>query len=204
MYIVAVLVLVYLYKIGGGNSSEKAKIKRHKRYLTRAKRVYKRLGKYPPATQFKIIREVNPYVFEELLLYAFKRIGFKIKRSKSYSGDGGIDGQVKINGDWYLIQAKRYNNHIDSEHVKAFRVLCDQYRKQGFFIHSGKTGRKALSESGQVVDIISGSKLLKLMELGRKRRSLFDRGYLQQREFTVIYNPLKKEKGRLKRPFPRN
>ncbi|WP_248844390.1 restriction endonuclease [Escherichia coli] len=42
----------------------------------------------------------------------FESHGFRTIRNKRYTGDGGIDGQVKCGKHRYLIQAKRYRGHI--------------------------------------------------------------------------------------------
>ena len=70
-----------------------------------------------PGRQIHYLRQVNPFLFEEMILTALKRHGFKIKRNRRYTGDGGIDGQAWWNGQHYLIQAKRY--------------IVDELRKQG-------------------------------------------------------------------------
>lgn len=99
-----------------------------------------------------------------MILSALKKRGYKIKRNKRYSGDGGIDGQVIIEGHCYLIQAKRYANHINPTHVQSFVRLCQRRRKKGLFVHTGKTGKKSyrivrFSE----IEIISGDRLINLL-----------------------------------------
>lgn len=44
------------------------------------------------------LRKIDPFVFEELLLEGFERRGFEVIRNRRYTGDGGIDGRVKIDG----------------------------------------------------------------------------------------------------------
>ncbi|GJK49706.1 hypothetical protein TUM17560_20830 [Serratia marcescens] len=88
----------------------------------------------------RYLRKINPYVFEELLLLAFERQGYAVIRNASYSGDGGLDGQVIIEGKTYLIQAKRYGRTITPSHITSFGALLRQYHCDGFFIHTGRTG----------------------------------------------------------------
>ena len=68
----------------------------------------------------KYLRKINPYVFEELLLLAFERRGMRVIRNSRYSGDGGLDGQVLIDGERWLIQAKRYGRTI--RHISMILV----------------------------------------------------------------------------------
>ena len=63
-------------------------------------------------------------IFEEMILTALKKRGHKIIRNKKYTGDGGLDGQITMNGVEYLIQAKRYKNHINAAHVREFALIC--------------------------------------------------------------------------------
>lgn len=87
---------------------------------------------------FSYLRKIDPFVFEELILLTFKKYGFKIKRNKRYTHDGGIDGRVKKNGEKFLVQAKRYSGNINSEHVNDFIKTCRCYKVCGYFIHTGK------------------------------------------------------------------
>jgi restriction system protein len=188
---IIILVLLLLFRTKNGNTA--IRVKRHKNYLKRAKRMHRKLARKPPREVFYSLRSVNPYVFEELILVAFNAIGFKVKRSKRYSGDGGVDGKVKIDGDWYFIQAKKYSGYINPSHVKDFKALCDRSGKNGFFIHTGKTGKESYNHVGNSVKIISGNKLLRMFETTSERRSFFDRGSLQREKITVLFALKKKE-----------
>jgi restriction system protein len=118
--------------------------KRHLLCKWEARQQLKRLGRLnTPQEQITHLRGVNPFVFEEMILTALKQRGYKIKRNKRYSGDGGIDGQVIIKDHSYLIQAKRYANHINPAHVQSFALLCKRRGKRGLFVHTGKTGKKS-------------------------------------------------------------
>ncbi len=133
---------------------------KHKIYTRQSKREFKKIISMPPATKISYLRTINPYVFEELILTALEQHGYKIQRGTKYSGDGGIDGHVKIDGEWCLIQAKRYSNHVKAEHIYEFDRVCKKNRTRGFFIHTGRTSKKLnyLSNS----KIISGDKMLNL------------------------------------------
>lgn len=98
-----------------------------------------------------------------------ERQGLKVIRNASYSGDGGLDGQVFIEGQRWLIQAKRYSRAIDPAHVAAFSALLIQHRCCGLFIHTGRTGTKskqhAISSHSNIFPlyIISGQRLIALL-----------------------------------------
>lgn len=109
-----------------------------------------------------ILRRMNPYAFEELLLTCCEEQGWQIQRNFRYSADGGVDGRVVIAGKLYLIQAKRYAGHIKPDHIRDFHNVIQQERAAGgFFIHSGITGplSKELLLKYQI-KLISGQKLV--------------------------------------------
>ena len=140
--------------------------RRHRRYQHQAVRVLSRLPQLrDDAARITYLRKVNPYVFEEVLLTAFLRQGNRIKRNDSYSGDGGKDGQVWINGQRWLIQAKRFAASIQAQHVRDFGALVRQERCRGFFVHTGRTGNVSRDVLGAYPEIalLSGGRLLKLL-----------------------------------------
>ncbi|RLM06407.1 restriction endonuclease [Gibbsiella quercinecans] len=145
---------------------QKASARRHRRYRTKAERVIQRLPQLSgDAQRLAYLRKINPYVFEELLLLAFERQGYPIVRNASYSGDGGLDGQVFIDGQRYLIQAKRYGKTITPAHIQQFGALLLRERCGGFFIHTGRTGElsRSLLRAHPQIQLISGQRLLDLL-----------------------------------------
>ncbi len=127
----------------------------------------KRLHKIKtPSEKLARLRGVNPFTFEEMLLTAFKKRGYKIRRNKRYTGDGGIDGHVLIKGQWYALQAKRYSHYINPKDVKKLSYVCRDRGIKGLFIHTGKTGKASIEASSRCprIQIISGNRLLKLLD----------------------------------------
>lgn len=118
-----------------------------------------------PGRQFGYLRKVDPFVFEEMILEAYERRGHKVKRSHRYTGDGGIDGRVWIDGRLHLIQAKRYSGHINVAHVWDFCQLVAARGCGGIFVHTGRTGgaSRRLAAGNESVSIISGQRLLDLL-----------------------------------------
>lgn len=112
------------------------------------------------------LRQIDPFAFEELLLTAFEKKGYRIKRNSRYTGDGGIDGRVYRDGELYLVQAKRYKSYVSVRHLEDFLRLVKETKeaKGGYFIHTGKTGKETYSlYRGTPVEIISGDKLINLI-----------------------------------------
>lgn len=116
-----------------------------------------------------VLRKMNPYAFEELLLTCCQEQGWQIQPNFRYSKDGGVDGRVTIAGKLYVIQAKRYSSYIKPKHIREFyEVIREQGSAGGLFIHTGKTGalsKQLLHESR--ITLISGQRLVDFV-LGRR------------------------------------
>ncbi|ENN3466256.1 restriction endonuclease [Salmonella enterica] len=150
--------------------SASARVRRHRRYRETAQRVLVRLPALSSdGARLSYLRKINPYVFEELLLLALEKRGLEVIRNRSYSGDGGLDGQVFINGERWLIQAKRYSRSISPQHVREFGELLAREGCRGFFVHTGRTGRKSLDSlrGYPQIQLVSGRRLLALLARGR-------------------------------------
>lgn len=137
-------VLLMLILRGGGRKQKCARTRRHQRYRATAARVLVRLKTLPgDAHRLKYLRKINPYVFEELLLLALTQQGMTVIHNPCYSGDGGLDGQVIINGERWLIQAKRYGRTIRPAHIDAFGELLRREGCRGFLFIPVVQGRSA-------------------------------------------------------------
>ena len=122
----------------------------------------------PPQLLYARLRAMDPLAFDELLLESFERRGQKVIRNRRYTGDGGIEWHVVINGIVWFIQAKRYADSIRPDHVVAFAALCRAKGRRGLFIHTGRTGpqsRAAIAHGGEI-EIISGRMLLAVLTDG--------------------------------------
>ncbi|BAI96635.1 hypothetical protein Sj15T_09440 [Sphingobium sp. TA15] len=123
----------------------------------------------PPGRIYARLRAMDALAFEELLLESFAMRGHKVVRNHRYTGDGGVDGQVAIGGQTWLIQAERYASSIRPEHVEAFALLCRRRGMPGLFIHTGRTGglSRGLLDRHQHLELISGERLLALLTGGQ-------------------------------------
>jgi restriction system protein len=151
----------------GYRSRRRSRIARHhKRTQAAASRALYTLDRIEHAGQkLSYLRTLRPFVFEELLLDAYARRGHSIRRNRRYTGDGGVDGTVLIDGQLFLIQAKRYRGHIDPSHVREFIDIVRQRRCRGVFCHTGRTGPAARRIIGGAPEILllSGTTLLRFL-----------------------------------------
>ena len=139
-----------------------------------ARRVRDRLAVIPTfGQQMAYLRKINPFTFEELILESLECKGYAVIRNKRYTGDGGIDGRVTINGQLWYIQAKRYSDHIALHHVREFIRICERDQVKGLFVHTGKTrpGTRQLIHDDERITLISGQKLTQLVALDRSSKS---------------------------------
>lgn len=167
-----VVLLVVLARIGAVSIRRRFshRAKRHRRFQAQARAVLHKLPSIEHAAQrLAYLRKIPPLVFEEVLLEAFELRGCPIERNDRYTGDGGIDGKVHIGREWYFVQAKRYGNHINRAHVDEFIDIVERTGCKGIFVHTGRTGEasKTLARQSAHVSIISGDKLLGLLDVSR-------------------------------------
>lgn len=142
--------------------------RRHRRNIIRAQRLLTELAPWAQSGQdrdrmrlFTYLRQVDPYVFEDLVLEAFVRSGHRVRRNRRYTGDGGVDGRVLIRGIWCPVQSKRYSDHISRAHVAAFAALPGQHPIR-LFVHTGAAVRQDLGGARSVL-IVSGPRLVALL-----------------------------------------
>lgn len=140
---------------------------RHRWRRRQARTMYEqRRGRDQPAGIHSArLRAMDPLAFEELLLEAFERRGHRAIRNRRYTGDGGADGAVIIDGERWLIQAKHYRDAVRPAHVWDFARLCAKRRQRGMFIHTGRTGGmgRSVIDRATGIEIVSGQRLLALL-----------------------------------------
>lgn len=169
--VVAVYSIFSLLQSLLGFSKQSSGKGRHRHYQKKAARALTRLPQLrDDAARMVWLRKMNPYVFEEMLLTALARQGLRIRRNTTYSGDGGVDGQVWINGHRWLIQAKRYGATISAAHVSALGQLAEKEGCRGLFIHTGRTGdvSRDTFRCYPGLSLVSGQTLLMLLSGDRR------------------------------------
>lgn len=127
-------------------------------------------GANAEARALAYLREVDPYVFECMVLLSLRKLGCGVLFSTAVSGDGGIDGEFWWPGwGWGAVQAKRYKGHISAQAVDDFtRLVLRRRYVQGFFVHTGRTGEKSWETvAGTRVQMVSGHRLLMLLREAR-------------------------------------
>lgn len=137
--------------------------RRMRRQSSRALKLLQAKAASQPGSIITYLRKMNPHAVEEIILDAAESAGHKVKRNRAYTGDGGIDGQIFVDGCWHLVQTKRYKKTINPQHVSAFNLVCAQRQQPGLFVHCGRTGDKSRQNKANHVRFISGSALIDLI-----------------------------------------
>ena len=147
-------------------SRERRRQRFHRRTRAAADRSLDKVrGFEKPAQVIAYLRKIDHFAFEELLLSAFAARGSRVLRNRRYTGDGGFDGEIRLNAQPVMVQAKRYSQAIDPAHVEAFSQACLSNGARGLFIHTGRTGplsRVRVREAGHI-EIVSGDRLVALI-----------------------------------------
>ena len=169
LILIFVIILILLFYISQTGS---LKNRRHKYKINKAKQILFKFrdfnDEFRNAKIITYLRKIDPYVFEELLLEAFEIKGYKVKRNKSYSNDGGVDGLIfNAREERIFIQAKRYKSFVNRQHIHEFsRFILANDAVGGYFIHTGKTSKPILEQfRNSNIHIISGSKLVELISI---------------------------------------
>lgn len=142
--------------------------RKHHHHIRQSRKVLARLAEIRAggATEGQILaylRKIDPTTFEELILEVAERAGCLVSRNLRYTGDGGIDGRFKTTAGekrHWIVQAKRYQDAINPQHVRDFAHQVNRQGRAGLFVHTGRTGdmSRSASRTAEIV-ILSGFQL---------------------------------------------
>ncbi|WP_215409660.1 restriction endonuclease [Janthinobacterium sp. JC611] len=155
------------------NSMRMRRLPDHRRRIGQSRAVLRAVRQFRgdgyAARCLAYLRNVDPLVFEEVVLSALEDAGLFVLRNPRYSGDGGIDGKVWLPGyGWCAVQSKRYGGHVNHHHVAAFgEAICHHGFGAGLFLHTGRSGAAVYPHlTTSKVVLVSGTSLVQLV-LGR-------------------------------------
>lgn len=127
----------------------------------------------------QILRNMNCYDFEKLVMRLLRECGFSKVSVTKKSGDDGIDGfgKVILNGIVSInvaFQCKRYSGVISNSQIRDFRGSLSAGIEKGIFITTGAYSNPAIQDAmdpGKTpsIDLIDGEQLIDLLlehELG--------------------------------------
>jgi len=86
---------------------------------------------------------MHPAEFEHLICDLFQRMGYEVEHTQ-YSGDGGIDGYLRKNGDLSILQCKRVKGSVGEPVLRdLFGTMHDKDAKEGIVATTGNVSAKA-------------------------------------------------------------
>ncbi|HEY1170338.1 MAG TPA: restriction endonuclease [Verrucomicrobiae bacterium] len=127
------------------------------------------------AELMELVRKMNPYRFERLVLDLLLAMGYGGSREEAAtvtqkSNDEGIDGLInedRLGLDRIYVQAKRWKDSVGRPHIQNFvGALAGQHAQKGIFITTSDfstTARDYVKNLPQRVILIDGQRLAELM-----------------------------------------
>jgi restriction system protein len=119
---------------------------------------------------FEMLKEIDPYYFEKVILLLLNRMGYGEFIETSKSNDGGIDGIInedKFGLDRIYIQAKRYNeNKVREKDIRNFIGAMSGDTTKGVFVTTSTFDDSAVKKAHDAhhkIILIDGKKLVDLM-----------------------------------------
>jgi HJR/Mrr/RecB family endonuclease len=87
--------------------------------------------------------KMHPEEFERLVCTLFERMGFDVEHTQ-YSGDGGIDGYLKKDGQLSVLQCKRVKGSVGQPVLRdLFGTMHAVGAKEGVVVTTGKVSTQA-------------------------------------------------------------
>lgn len=101
--------------------------------------------------------------FEELMSGYFRREGYSVESNPDTGPDGGVDIELRRNGELYLVQCKHWRaRKVPVATVRElFGVMTARGAVAGFVVSSGQFTQDAMDfASGRNIEIVGGAALL--------------------------------------------
>lgn len=131
------------------------------------------------------LREMHPETFERLVCDLFRKMGYEVKHTP-YSGDSGVDGYLKKDGDLSILQCKRVKGSVGEPILRdLFGTMHATGAKEGVVVTTGKVSIQARNWSRN-----KPIKILELDELVNLIRTHFREGDVVPEEFVPYENYL--------------
>ena len=111
------------------------------------------------------VRDLHWRNFEELVAEAYRRLGYRVAEG-GYGADGGIDLELRKDGQLTLVQCKQWKTQKVSVNVvrEMFGVLTAHQANHFIIISSGTFTQQAIDfAAGKPIELIDGPKLLALV-----------------------------------------
>ncbi len=89
------------------------------------------------------LTKMHPEEFEHLVCGLFNKMGFAVEHTQ-YTGDGGIDGYLRKNGDLSILQCKRVKGSVGEPILRdLFGTMHATGAKEGVVVTTGRVSQQA-------------------------------------------------------------
>lgn len=134
------------------------------------KQLYDSIAVHSPeetkSTALQAVERLTWQEFEMLVGESFRRKGYSVQETGGGGADGGIDLEMSLNGQKYLVQCKQWKTFKVGVNVvrEFFGVMVAKGATGGFVVTSGVFTEEAVSfAEGKRLTLIDGAKLLKMI-----------------------------------------
>lgn len=132
--------------------------------------LYESIATHSPAeaksSALQAVERLTWQEFEMLVGESFRRKGYTVKETGGGGADGGIDLEMSLNGQKYLVQCKQWKSFKVGVTVvrEFFGVMVANGAKGGFVVTSGVFTDDAVSfAEDKNITLIDGGKLVKII-----------------------------------------
>ena len=155
------MILPFCFLVGAGWSFFKQR---------KNERLYESIASHSPAetksSALQAVERLTWQEFEMLVGESFRRKGYTVKETGGGGADGGIDLEMSLNGQKYLVQCKQWKAFKVGVTVvrEFFGVMVANGAKGGFVVTSGVfTEEAATFAEDKNITLIDGVKLVKII-----------------------------------------
>jgi restriction system protein len=116
------------------------------------------------------LSDISWQQFEQLVGEGFRRQGFQVSETGQAGPDGGVDLELRRNGELHLVQCKQWRaQRVGVDVVRElYGAMAAQGAAGGFVVTSGRfTDEAKRFADGRNVQLIDGARLTSLLAAGR-------------------------------------
>lgn len=155
------MILPFCFLIGAGWSFFKQR---------KNEQLYESIAAHSPtetkSSALQTVERLTWQEFEMLVGESFRRKGYTVKETGGGGADGGIDLEMRLNGQKYLVQCKQWKAFKVGVQVvrEFFGVMVANGAKGGFIVTSGVFTEDAANfAEDKNITLIDGDKLVKII-----------------------------------------
>lgn len=135
----------------------------------------KRRRDFENVRELKVLHNLSPSEFEEIVAETFRRLGHRAKLVGK-TGDHGVDVHVRAgNGEKWVVQCKRYKGSVGEPMVRdLYGTMLHEEAHRAAIVTTGKFSRQAQAwAQGKPIDLYDGESFMKVMRRVQRSNTLY-------------------------------